>query len=136
MFTKHHENLTVCLNDIDTERILVSQIRYFLNFDCSDKCFPKTYKYDLCKYICLESCDQSECKFDYKDICYYRCPNTTYEPDDRLYFLKIKLKAKVIILTQPEKYSSNATINVKNALEKVIIQTHNVLNAMIIIFFK
>ena len=94
MFAKHHENLTVCLTDIDTERILVSQIRYFLNFDCSDKCFPKTYKYDLCEYICLESCDQSECKFDYKDICYYRCPNTTYEPDDREYFCEDKVEGQ------------------------------------------
>ena len=94
MFTNHHKNLQICLIDLETERLLVPQIRYFLNYDCSDKCFPKTYKYDLCEYICLEDCSLSDCKFDYKDVCYYRCPNTTYEPDDILYICYDKAKGE------------------------------------------
>ena len=85
MFNEHHKNLKVCLIDLYTELLLAPQI-YDFNYDCSDKCFPKTYKYDLCDRVCYEYCSLTRCKFDYNDVCYYRCPNTTYEPDDREYF--------------------------------------------------
>ena len=93
MYFEHLPDLKVCLIDQTTERLLVPQINYF-NFDCSNKCFPKTYKYDLCENICFEYCLLSGCKFDYNDICYYRCPNTTYEPDDQEYFCKDKIEGE------------------------------------------
>ena len=86
VYENHLDDLKVCLIDLATERLLVDQINNF-NFDCSDNCFPKTYKYDLYENICLEFCGLSlRNHFDYNDICYYRCPNTTYEPNDKEYF--------------------------------------------------
>ena len=75
-------NLKVCLTVIELQPIFNLNNH---NFDCSDNCFPKTYKYDLKDNVCVEFCNQSEYKFDYNDICYYRCPNSTFEPDDNEY---------------------------------------------------
>ena len=82
MFFNSSFNLKVCLTVIELQPIFNLNNH---NFDCSDNCFPKTYKYDLKDNVCVEFCNQSEYKFDYNDICYYRCPNSTFEPDDNEY---------------------------------------------------
>ena len=77
--------LKICLIDKQSQLYLAPQI-YNYNYDCSDNCFHKTYKYDLKDNICIEFCNLSEYRYEYNDFCYYRCPNSTYEPDDNEYF--------------------------------------------------
>ena len=76
-------NLKICIIDITSQRLLSLT---FNNFDCSEKCFGKTYKYDLNEKICIEFCNLSYYQYDYNDFCHYRCPNSTFEPDDKEFF--------------------------------------------------
>ena len=82
MFGNSNGNLKICLLDLDTQILLDTQNR---KFDCSDKCFPKNYKFDLKNDKCKEFCNQSEYKYEFNNICYEICPNTTYLSDNDEY---------------------------------------------------
>ena len=72
-------NLKICVQEIETQQLFITQIQ---NFDCSDKCYHKIFKYDLKDNICIEYCNQSEYKYEYNNFCYQRCPNETFVDDD------------------------------------------------------
>ena len=82
MFGNSNGNLKICLLDLDTQILLDTQNR---KFDCSDKCFPKNYKFDLKNDKCKEFCNQSEYKYEFNNICYEICPNTSYLSYDNEY---------------------------------------------------
>ena len=82
------DNLKICLIDLNTQLKLNTPKKHF---DCSDNCFPKTYKYDLKDNVCIEYCNQSDYKYDYNNFCYDKCPNSTFEPDNNEYFCLNKI---------------------------------------------
>ena len=83
IFGNTYVKLKICLTDLQTQHILTSMIK---NFDCSEDCFSKIFKYDLKDNTCIEYCNESEYKYEYNNFCYDKCPNATYVKDDNEYF--------------------------------------------------
>ena len=135
MFDNHYEKMQVCLTDIPTELLLVPQLKYYFNYDCSPQCFPKQYKYDLCRYVCSTACDQSECIYDYKHVCYPTCPNTTYEPDEIQYICEDKVEGEAYYYNTERKLFKKCHYKCKTCNQRGMIQIRNVLNAKMGIYF-
>ena len=55
--------------------------------DCSNLCFNKSInpKIDLNRNICVISCEESEFKYEYNNICYERCPENTSPSNNNEY---------------------------------------------------
>ena len=46
-------------------------------FNCSDDCFKGNIKIDLENFSCIESCSNSQNKYEYNNYCYNECPKGT-----------------------------------------------------------
>ena len=55
--------------------------------DCSNLCFNKSInpKIDLNRNSCVISCEESEFKYEYNNICYERCPENTSPSNNNEY---------------------------------------------------
>ena len=66
-------NVIYCIQDITTKNNLLNSEQ--ISF-CSDECLIiNNTKIDINNRTCIESCLKSDNKFDYKNICYNKCPN-------------------------------------------------------------
>ena len=63
----------ICINDIKTQTLLKVK-----NNNCSDICFKENIKIDLNENKCIQSCNESQSKYEYNNICYNKCPENTY----------------------------------------------------------
>ena len=72
--------MKICINDIETQNLLKLKLKPLeKEFNCSDKCFTiENSKIDLKQNICVENCNESEYKYEYKKYCYDICPKTTF----------------------------------------------------------
>ena len=61
-----------CIDDINTQ----NNLKIISN--CSDDCFKPNYILDTINKNCINSCLSDEYKYQYNDICYKECPNSTY----------------------------------------------------------
>ena len=87
MFLNCNNNVLFCLNDNISSKLL-SQItnlnpNFYNNSNCSNICFCKYKKIILDAKECVLSCS-NYFKFEYKDICYSKCPNGTYNIHDNI----------------------------------------------------
>ena len=76
----------ICIKEIDIGAILGNSNKNSnLKFNCSDKCFEKNIKIDLNNDNCIERCNESEYKYEYHNLCYKECPNTTFLSNNKEY---------------------------------------------------
>ena len=64
-----------CINDEPTKNEICPDSRFcFCHPDCA---ILEFFKIDFYNKISLDSCEKSNNKFDYKDLCYPKCPSNT-----------------------------------------------------------
>ena len=82
--------LKICINDLETQKVLESHGK---KFNCSDKCFSnENNKIDLKQNLCVESCNESDYKYEYGKYCYEICPETTFISNKNEYLCLDKTK--------------------------------------------
>ena len=80
MFNGTNCNMIICLSNIETNifTFIKSNYPYLLNnSNCSDICFNKNKKISIENNKCVLECS-NDYIYDYKNICYNKCPNGTY----------------------------------------------------------
>ena len=75
VFDNTFDNLKICIKDSQTRNILN---KYTTKFNCDHICFKENIKIDLKDNKCVQYCNESEYKFEYKKFCYEKCPDKTY----------------------------------------------------------
>jgi len=73
MFETHSPDLTLCINDKNTQNYF-NQIK---KYDCSDTCIKKNLKIDLQYNNCIKFCNESVYKYEFNNTCYSECPQFT-----------------------------------------------------------
>ena len=68
-------NVKYCINDMD---IINSIFGNNISSNCSDSCFKENIKIEPTQKICVESCGETEYKYEYNNICYDMCPEGTH----------------------------------------------------------
>ena len=90
MFRRISQYLRLCLDDVINSytKNLLNGLR--ARFNCTDRCFGDNPKTDLKSNSCVKSCNDSDYKYELNTLCYEKCPNSTFSPDDNEYFCREK----------------------------------------------
>ena len=72
-FREVRSNPKICVKD-DTTREFMPGSRN----DCSDVCFRRNIKICLGQNTCIDNCNRCSNKYEYYNICFYKCPENTY----------------------------------------------------------
>ena len=80
MFSGCNQKLRICFNESITSDNIKSQISNTFMTNCSDECFIyNEIKLIAEKWKCIDICSNDDTyKYEYKDICYQKCPNCTH----------------------------------------------------------
>ena len=79
IFYDLHDNVIYCIHDNTTRYYVLAPERYCF---CDDQCFIINWtKIDFNNERCLDSCLKSNNKYEYKSVCYNKCPEGTLLKD-------------------------------------------------------
>ena len=84
MFSHSSSYLKICINNEDSKNKLPLGIKSKIN--CLHDCFIiDDVKIDLKNNLCIKYCNESDNKYELNNICYEKCPNTSYFLNDNEY---------------------------------------------------
>ena len=84
MFRSEYPYLKICIHDDNTKSRLQPSIQSKIN--CSHECFINNdIKIDLRTNSCISSCNESSYKYELNNLCYEKCPNTSFLSSDNGY---------------------------------------------------